>query len=969
MKPKIKLATSRDIYNRVLWDSCFNQRAFFIQFIDRVSKTGLREKPLIEWAGSDIPWSRVQSIRCGEEIVWDRNLRIDLFASDKLPKEAYLVSEENNLIVQEDIFVQKSVFQYLKGVWTFYTKGIQKSVEKEELSIVSWNVLASNYEKEYYESRYSSIIEELEKVDSDVIVLQEVTVGFLEGLMKQEWVRKGYVSILPNAVKSRKHGVVILSKIPFSLVQYTYSFAKRFPIATWNLNGNHVSIAGVHLSSNQSKDAEGRRDAQLTQLIDYLEQQNNPYWIIGDFNMRDDEGDMLLQKYQLKDAWVQKFPNELGYTFEPATNELAKAATKTNLPARFDRMVHKTEEWKVKEIILLGTEAVLEGGIHLSDHYALLGTFSFEEKTFSDYHLQTIKPTYESGIVIIPPKSVWTPIQNLREQYDAKAYRWMPHITMIYGFVPEEYFEEATSLVSEALKGFPCFEVNLKEYQTFSHRKKETVWLNPVTENNILVQLQTVIQNCFPQCNEQLKGLQGFTPHMSVGQFANKEEAFQKLPKWKALEFPVESIAFISRKGNQPFEERYRIHLKTGEIELVDKKMKSQNQLMKLITQQFPIMTSEQKDHKKMVLELVESACQGVLEYPVELYPVGSTHLGTDTVQSDMDVLCLIPNHYTQVEFLELMVLELDGFASKMNLVMDAQVPTLRMEIEGVGVDLLCAQNPNFPSPIYQIHIGDYHQFSAESWQSLSSYFEAQKIMTLIYPKVRLATFQNLIKAIRTWAEARKVKGNACGYFGTYSWTILATWTILEFPNANTINSLESLLKVFFKKCLNHDWDKGVAITEEGKNIKIRPKQDRMPIFTTITPSFNSARNVTQSTAKTLKKEFERAVEITQKSHINWKLLFEEKELDGKKVIIQIQSNDQEALDTAKGWIEGHLLGLMIALEQHNMTVQPSTKFTEGKQSYQTSLYVTEVIPTNIITDFTNRFLQANPLVQLNILQ
>lgn len=190
MKPKIKLATSRDIYNRILWDSSYNQRAFFIQFIDRVSTIGLREKPLIEWAGGDIPWSRVQSIRCGDKIVWDRNLRIDLFALEKLPKEAYLISEQNNLVVQEDVFVSKSVFNYQNGVWTFYTKGIQESHKKEKISILSWNVLANNYEKEYYQIRYQAIIQELEKSNVDVIVLQEVTVYFLEELMKQNWVKK-----------------------------------------------------------------------------------------------------------------------------------------------------------------------------------------------------------------------------------------------------------------------------------------------------------------------------------------------------------------------------------------------------------------------------------------------------------------------------------------------------------------------------------------------------------------------------------------------------------------------------------------------------------------------------------------------------------------------------------------------------------------------------------------------------------
>lgn len=157
--------------------------------------------------------------------------------------------------------------------------------------------------------------------------------------------------------------------------------------------------------------------------------------------------------------------------------------------------------------------------------------------------MQELQPTYESGIVIIPPTSISQKIQPLREKYDAKANRWMPHITLIYGFISEEYFEEASQLILEKITQVLPFGINLKEYQSFSHQNKETLWLNPVTENNELCDLQTVLQSCFPKCNEQIKNV-GFNPHMSIGQFQSMKEAFQKLPTWTPLSFPVESIAF-----------------------------------------------------------------------------------------------------------------------------------------------------------------------------------------------------------------------------------------------------------------------------------------------------------------------------------------------------------------------------------------------------------------------------------------
>src|SRR5262245_26116655 len=64
---KVKLPPIQEIYNRIIWDKRLNKKAFIIGFTDRMSRTGLREKPLIEWNTSDIeiPWHRIQYIRCG----------------------------------------------------------------------------------------------------------------------------------------------------------------------------------------------------------------------------------------------------------------------------------------------------------------------------------------------------------------------------------------------------------------------------------------------------------------------------------------------------------------------------------------------------------------------------------------------------------------------------------------------------------------------------------------------------------------------------------------------------------------------------------------------------------------------------------------------------------------------------------------------------------------------------------------
>ena len=41
---------------------------------------------------------------------------------------------------------------------------------------------------------------------------------------------------------------------------------------------------------------------------------------------------------------------------------------------------------------------------------------------------------YISAVVIIPPESLWAPIQEIRSVYDRQINRWMPHINLLYPF-------------------------------------------------------------------------------------------------------------------------------------------------------------------------------------------------------------------------------------------------------------------------------------------------------------------------------------------------------------------------------------------------------------------------------------------------------------------------------------------------------------------------------------------------------
>lgn len=171
-----------------------------------------------------------------------------------------------------------------------------------------------------------------------------------------------------------------------------------------------------------------------------------------------------------------------------------------------------------------------------------------------------ITPVYRSAVTILPPEEVLPPIQNIRRKFDRRFARWMPHINLLYGFLPDRYFLEAAAIITKNLTTFTPFQITFASYNFFKHRQSCTAWLQPdPAGKKSLKELQAILESIFPQCSEQRKkSAAGFTPHLSVGQFKNIAEAKDNLPQWNSLTFKVESVYLISRRRQDPFQIRYR---------------------------------------------------------------------------------------------------------------------------------------------------------------------------------------------------------------------------------------------------------------------------------------------------------------------------------------------------------------------------------------------------------------------------
>jgi len=168
---------------------------------------------------------------------------------------------------------------------------------------------------------------------------------------------------------------------------------------------------------------------------------------------------------------------------------------------------------------------------------------------------------HTSAIVIIPPEDQWAQIQSIRSMYDRAYARWMPHINLIYPFVPESEYEENAEKTVNALKDIKPFRLIFSEFDYFVQAKSVcTMHLKPLTEPpNALIDLQSKLFETFPFCNElSTRSTTGFNPHMTVGQFTGKVQADRQKKElaksFKPIEFTVDRVYFISRINEDPFQ-------------------------------------------------------------------------------------------------------------------------------------------------------------------------------------------------------------------------------------------------------------------------------------------------------------------------------------------------------------------------------------------------------------------------------
>jgi poly(A) polymerase len=541
-----------------------------------------------------------------------------------------------------------------------------------------------------------------------------------------------------------------------------------------------------------------------------------------------------------------------------------------------------------------------------------------------DKELAGLAPVHHSALAIVPPQEAWPAIQALRRRHDRHVDRWMPHLNLLYGFVPAEHFAAAAAAAARALADFPPFTVTLDGYDTFTHRRSATAWLRPRDDPPDSVRrLQARLEALFPACTQQSEHSDaGFIPHLSVGQFASPAEAHRVLPPWAPLTFRVGSVALLARHGNEPFTVRYRVPLGGGPVEecapAVAVRPTASPELDALLGRIEPVLDAAGRQRREEVLRCLAEAVQELTGHEAGVHAVGSWRLGVAGPGSDLDVVCLAPTGVARGAFFRALAERLAGRAAWWRAIEDARVPVLKLRVDGVAVDVLTChvRGREMPAAGQRRQVAD-----DESWQAVLACREADLLRDLVARRVPQESYRTLLRAVRAWARAREVHGGAWGYLGGFSWALLAAWACLH-GDAPASADPVVLLARFFPTLARHAWGRPVALTPAARRYRPQRPRDRLPVVTLIEPVFNSARNTTRSTARLLRNEWRRAARVCERvlrGDAAWDELFAPVDLaeQSERFLVLTATGPPRDREHAAGQMEGRMVGLVLDLERH----------------------------------------------------
>ncbi|OWR49559.1 poly(A) polymerase type 3 [Danaus plexippus] len=312
------------------------------------------------------------------------------------------------------------------------------------------------------------------------------------------------------------------------------------------------------------------------------------------------------------------------------------------------------------------------------------------------------------------------------------------------------------------------------------------------------------------------------------------------------------------------------------------------------------------------------------------IYTFGSYRLGVHHRGADIDALCVAPRHIDRSDYFQSFyeLLKEQPQVKDLRAVEDAFVPVIKMNFDGIEIDLLFARLALKEIPD-SFDLRDdmlLKNLDQKCVRSLNGCRVTDEILRLV-PDIN--TFRLTLRAIKLWAKRHGIYSNTLGYLGGVSWAMLVARTCQLYPNALPA----TLLHKFFLVFSQWKWPQPVLLKPPDSvnlgfpvwdpRVNMSDRYHLMPIITPAYPQQNSTFNVSSSTRTVIMEEFRLGLAITDEIMLGkcgWERLFEAANFFSRyKHFIVLLASSANTLDQLPwcGLVESKIRHLITTLERN----------------------------------------------------
>ena len=512
---KSSLITCDRVYYQLKWHDKADQKKAYLKYANFGK---LKTVPYHDWIpidkGGEIPWHRIYQILYGDKILWDRESRF----------------YNPDLLNQEEFFSNKQLLKFEGKDWKEVDNNKQNL--PDIIKILSFNCLIDTYNKNVTNltPRIPVILHYLEKYNADIICLQEITIKSKKLIMENKFIRENYY-ITSNEPKI--FGQLMLTKyIPLAqnLVAFNGNHMKKYlQMIFSNSNDELIEIYNIHLTSNQQKNSDKKRDEQIDQLFSELRE--SKIIIAGDFN-----NDDIMNYNDFKDTWLSLRKDD-GFTFDYIENGLTSKTTTSFIRTRIDKILFR--DLKPININLAFDKSINK--VWASDHFGLISEFnlieSFNESDVIDNNI-IVKP----GTILclnLEPK-YWKDLNKIRKKYDDHYHKISPHVTLFQRFVSTDEWYKVNDKIELINK-----KIKFNKLEIFNLTNKFALVLTS-DDDDIILKMRNKIEK---QLNLNIES----KPHITLGIFDNLKKANTIKSSIDKLDVSVNlnNVSFMKKLGEQ----------------------------------------------------------------------------------------------------------------------------------------------------------------------------------------------------------------------------------------------------------------------------------------------------------------------------------------------------------------------------------------------------------------------------------